>query len=321
MGRLDAESKHYVNSPRIFADAFNYILYDGDPVIKPENLRAVDTTEIAIPYGNGARIPIQRYRDTLKIWNAMQDDGGIYILLGGEIQDKVHYAMPVKNMLYDAIDYASQVDAARRSYRKSNQEAGIVTENGALTIRLTREEFLSGFRREDKLIPIVTAVIYFGADPWDGPLSIHDMLSYKDARILKAIPDYRINLLSAADTPDGDFDAKFSTGLGLSLHAIKYSSTKAVDVLSSTKKRWIDRESGEFIRDALNMDLEFTEPIEEGVVDVCKAVADYTLKEQVRGAINILRQIGMSDQDIVNNVLKQYDVSEQYVRDLMYSAA
>lgn len=321
MGKLDAESKQYVNSPRIFADAFNYILYDGDSVIKPEGLRAVDTTEIAIPYGNGARIPIERYRDTLKIWNAMQDEGGVYILFGGEIQSRIHYAMPVKSMLYDAIDYASQVDAARRSYRGKSQEAEIVSENGSLMIRLTQEEFLSGFRKNDKLIPIVTAVIYFGADPWDGPLSIHEMLGYIDERILKAIPDYRINLLSAADTPDDDFDTKFSTGLGLTLHAIKYSRTKAVDVLSATKHRLIDRESGEFIRDALNMDLQFSEPKQKGVVDVCKAVADYTLREQVRGAINILKQIGMTDQDIINNIRKQYDVSEQFVRELMHSAA
>lgn len=67
MGKFDAESKKYLAINRIFADAFNFFIYDGEPVIKPESLRSVDTTEIAIPYGNGARVPIQKYRDTMKI--------------------------------------------------------------------------------------------------------------------------------------------------------------------------------------------------------------------------------------------------------------
>ena len=32
-------------------------------------------------------------------------------------------------------------------------------------------EFLSGFYREDRLIPIITVVVYFGADSWDAPKS------------------------------------------------------------------------------------------------------------------------------------------------------
>lgn len=56
LGKLDTEGKQYVNSSRIFADAFNYLIYGGEQVIDPTKLRSVDTTEIAIPYGNGARV-------------------------------------------------------------------------------------------------------------------------------------------------------------------------------------------------------------------------------------------------------------------------
>lgn len=35
----------------IFADAFNYLIYDGKPVVAPEQLRELDTTEIALPFG------------------------------------------------------------------------------------------------------------------------------------------------------------------------------------------------------------------------------------------------------------------------------
>ncbi len=86
-------------------------------VIAPESLRTVDTTEIITPYGNDAKVPVQKYRDNMKIWAAMYDGKVVYVLLGSENQSNIHYAMPPKNMLYDSINYASQVDAARASYK------------------------------------------------------------------------------------------------------------------------------------------------------------------------------------------------------------
>ena len=39
MGNIDIVTKHYLEDSRIFADAFNYFIYDGKPVIQPEQLR------------------------------------------------------------------------------------------------------------------------------------------------------------------------------------------------------------------------------------------------------------------------------------------
>ena len=102
MGRIDTETKAFMSDPSRFADAFNYLIYDGQQVIKPEDLKPLDTTEIAIPYGNNARVPEQKYRDVLKLLTAMRDHEAIYAVLGVENQANVHYAMPVKNMQYDA---------------------------------------------------------------------------------------------------------------------------------------------------------------------------------------------------------------------------
>ncbi len=46
----------------IFADAFNYFVYDGEQVIHPESLKELDTREIDVPYGgeNGACQPVQK---------------------------------------------------------------------------------------------------------------------------------------------------------------------------------------------------------------------------------------------------------------------
>ncbi len=127
-----------------FADAFNFLLYGGRQVIRPEQLRPLDTTAIALPYGGeGQPEPIQRFRDVLKMVTAMEDGKRAYLVLGIENQSQIHYAMPVRNMLYDAIQYMTQVEERRKARR----------ENGEKT--QAEEEYLSGFRSSDKLLPVV----------------------------------------------------------------------------------------------------------------------------------------------------------------------
>ena len=162
MGNIDTESKKYMSDNAHFADAFNYLIYDGEPVIDPNSLSPLDTTEIVIPYGNEAREPEQKYRDVLKLWQAMTDGEAVYAILGSEIQANVHYAMPVKDMLYDSMNYARQVEEAKKSYRDQDEKAEIV--------RLTSAEFLSGFRKGDKLLPIITLVIYYHSSNYMEPV-------------------------------------------------------------------------------------------------------------------------------------------------------
>ena len=96
MGKVDIESKRYMRDKKHFADAFNYLLYEGKPIINPEDLYPLDTTEIAVPYGNNATVRKQRYRDILKLWHVLTDEKTVYAVLGLENQSRTHYAMPVK---------------------------------------------------------------------------------------------------------------------------------------------------------------------------------------------------------------------------------
>ena len=45
----------------------------------------------------------QKHRDLLKFAAMMQDSHVNYVILGVENQMEVHYAMPVRNMVYDAL--------------------------------------------------------------------------------------------------------------------------------------------------------------------------------------------------------------------------
>ena len=272
MAAQDTIGKWYMSDNAIFADAFNFLLYDGEPVIKSDELREADTTEIALSYGNNARLPVQKQRDVKKTWAAKRDDDAVYVLLAGELQSEVHYAMPVKDMLYDAIDYSKQIEEAGRSYRKG-KDSGDFSEkdDGTLEIKLTSEEFLSGFRKTDKLMPVITATIYFGADDWDGPLSLHDMLSVKDNRLLRAVPNYWINLIAPARIKDADFE-KFNSDLRIALKVLKYQNKGADRLLLDLGGRKVGRPTAEFLNIQAKLGLTFEEPKEEGESDMCKAI-------------------------------------------------
>ena len=160
MGQKDISTKDYMKENTVFADAFNKFIYKGEQVIKPENLKPLDTDLTVIPYGaDGAGAPTQKYRDVLKSATVMVDDRAAYLLLGIESQSEVNHAMPVRNMVYDALQYAAQVEEAARSHREA-RKAGDPKE---LAKKPDGGEYLSGFYREDRLIPVITLAVYFGA--------------------------------------------------------------------------------------------------------------------------------------------------------------
>jgi hypothetical protein len=98
--------------------------------------------------------------------------------------------MPVRDMLYDSINYAAQVDAARRSFKE------LKFDDDGVKITLTAEEFLSGFRKGDKLIPVITAVVLFNPDEWDAPLSIpEEQIAERVAKKFNVSIDYVKNLM------------------------------------------------------------------------------------------------------------------------------
>ena len=316
MGVLDTEGKKYLSDNEIFADAFNYLVYDGKQVIKAAELREIDTTELAVPYGNNAKAPVQKYRDILKLWNAMMDDDAIYVILGAELQDKVHYGMPVKDGLYDMLGYSKQIEEIRRSYRKQGEEntGEITAEDGTLKIKLTSEEFLSGLRKGDKLIPIITAVVYFGDTPWDGPKSLHDMLDFRNDAIKGFVPDYKLNLISPADMDDKEF-TKFSTDLGFAMEVIKHQSSDADEVIERTNHRKIDRDTALFLNTAVKLNLEYEE--RTGGIDMCLAMEKKQQRDEINGVITGMRMMGASDSDIIVKVVEKFHVTRDYVLALL----
>ncbi len=263
MGVKDTVTTKYMRQNEIFADAFNYFVYGGEQVINPESLEELDTREIDVPYGGekGAKQPVQKTRDVIKSVIAMMDKRTAYLLLAIENQSNIHYAMPVKNMVYDALQYAKQVEEAVASHKLSGDYKGVDS-----------DEYLSGFMKADHLLPVVTLVIYFASKEWDGPLSIHEMFAGQDARVLAFVPDYKINLIAPAAIEDSEFE-KFQTTLKEVLSFIKYSGNadKLQEVIGIDEKfRHLGRNEVDVLNACVNANLTMKKG--EEVLDVCQAI-------------------------------------------------
>ena len=270
MGKADTVTKAYMSKNEIFADAFNFLIYEGKQVIKSEELKELDSTEIVLPYGQGADEPKQKFRDVLKLWSAKQDENAIYVIFGIENQDKVHYAMSVKNMLYDAMNYAKQVENAKKSYKENK-------------VKLSDEEFLSGFRKEDRLFPVITLTVYFGAEKWDGAKSIHEMLSIKNEKLLKFVPDYKLNLITPESIKEEDFE-KFKTGLGMAMQYIKHQKDEDLASIAKNKKfEQVDRDTANLINTFSKSKLKFEE--KRGAINMCYALENSLRKAKQEGKI------------------------------------
>ncbi|MFR5372198.1 MAG: Rpn family recombination-promoting nuclease/putative transposase [Faecalibacterium prausnitzii] len=125
-----------------------------------------------------------------------------YILLGIENQTDIHYAMPVRNAVYDALQYGRQVADIAKKHRR--EDASSRPTAGAT--------HLSGFYKDDRLTPVITLALHFGANEWNGPLSLHEMMNVKNRELLRFVQDYQVHLIDPARLSEEEL-TKFSTSL------------------------------------------------------------------------------------------------------------
>jgi len=215
---------------------------------------------------------VQKYRDILKSAVIKQDEKMSYVLLGIENQTDVHYAMPVRNAIYDALQYGRQVADIAAGHRR-NKKDFTGKSNG---------EYLSGFLKEDCIKPVITLVIHFGAEEWDGPLSLHEMMSVSDIEILSFVENYRIHLIDPAKLTEEQLD-HFSTSLKEVMGYIKYSKNKEqlLKFLHTDTHRSIEMNAVRVIKTITNTPIEVSEEEEE--IEMCKAIEDLIAESEARG--------------------------------------
>lgn len=269
MGTVDIVTKEYMRENAIFADAFNYLIYGGKKVIDPAGLTEVDTATSAV----GKKDALQKYRDVLKAAVIKQDEKMSYVLLGVENQTDVHYAMPVRNAIY-ALQYGKQVSDIAAGHRRSQKDYS----------GKTGGEYLSGFLKEDHIKPVITLVIHFGAEEWDGPLSLHEMMPIRDMEILSYVENYRIHLIDPAKLTEEELN-KFSTSMREVMGYIKYSNNKEklLDFLRTDTHKSIEMNAARVIKTITKTPIKISE--EKEGIEMCQAIEELIAESEVRGEV------------------------------------
>lgn len=301
MGVADKETKAYMRENEIFADAFNFFLYDGAQKIQPGRLRELDTTElIQLPGTDEKQLSevIQKYRDVLKSVVMMQDEKASYLLLGIKNQTEVHYAMPVRNMLYDAMQYGKQVSELAADHGKHRAE-----------LKMTGAEYLSGFLKTDKLLPVITLVIHFSDAEWDGAKSLHEMMEWPDAHLKEYVQDYKIQLIDPAKIRPEEFE-KFSTSLREVLECIKYSKDKKKlrKLVENNPRMTMEVNAARVVQAVTGTKFRISEETE--VVDMCQAI-DEMVEDGIKEGIE------KGKLEALENLLKKGTISIQDAADCM----
>ena len=203
----DLEIGRCLSDAERYADLINGLLLGGKQEILASDLQEVDSQAFLKRW---SRKKSERYRALRRDLIKKSAFGVNFALIGFENQEHVHYLMPLRTMEYDAAEYGKQAARIRKQVKQSK---GIDV-----------SEFLSGFRKTDKLYPCVTIVLYYG-DDWDGAKSLHELIDFTDIpeELRKYVNDYPLHIFNMTKLENIDI---FRTDLKQIFNFLKYAKDK-----------------------------------------------------------------------------------------------
>ncbi len=302
MRSKNAVSKSYLSDGQRFAQVCNNQLFGGRKIIRPDKLRELDPGEPVLKGTRASELEVlEKYRDVLRIY----DDQMIFLILGIENQNEVHYAMPLRQMLYDVLKYENQRVRMERDHREKKDLQGA--------------EYLSGMAREDRLMPVITLTVYWGKEAWNGAKSLCEMLDippvlsqYKDI-----INDYRMNLLEVCSMDNLE---AYSGELKALFGFVRYQRDKTALTRFVDENREIFQALTPETARAISVLGNFrglenyleNRKDDEEVFDMCEAVQEMILDGKTEGkaesVLELLEEVGEVPEEVRAEIMAQQDL-------------
>lgn len=266
MNAKDGVTRNFLSDRNRFAQVCNNELFGGREIIDPEKLKELDSVSFYADRDQEDNIwktkgmKLLKQRDVAKLY----DDECLIMMIGVENQTGIHYAMPLRGQVYDVLNYERQRIAIADRHRKKKDLRG--------------DEYISGFSKEDKLIPVFTLVVYYGTEAWDGPRELHEMLELPEE--LKPyqhlIGNYKINLLEIHSMENlnqyaGELKALFGF--------IKYQKNR--------EKLWNFVQENEEVFKAVSMETAYAIKVMAGI----SGIERYLKQEEKKEAVDMCQAI------------------------------
>ncbi len=307
----DIVVKNYWRNNEQFADFFNAVLFDGKEIIKADELEDIDTEEPSILEHKDYAESIGAARDNVKIRKKSTIYNVELVILGMEGQERIHYAMPMRVMGYDYGTYKKQYDDNAKKYKNANG--------------MSRDEYMSKMKKMDKFIPVITIVVYYGENPWDGALSLHEMLNIPK-EVEPFVNDYKMHLIEARKN-----NLKLHNINNIDLFNLLEILLNKDEKLKETKEKAIqyasehdvDKSVIMTVAGAANCKMDYDMIAGKGSVDMCTVFEETRFEGRLEGRlegkldgraeeiIETGHEFGLSEEEILIRLQKKLDVSLQ----------
>ena len=310
----DTVLKNYWNGSERFADLFNAVLFGGEQIISPDELEDIDTEESSILEHRDYSESIKASRDSIKVSKKSSAYRADLVMLGMENQNHIHYAMPMRVMGYDYGTYKKQYDSNAQKYK---------TAEG-----MENDEYLSRMKKTDRLIPVITIVVYYGQNAWDGPTTLHGMLDIPD-KMKPFVNDYKMLLVEARQNDlalHNMSNMAFFDMLKIILDKSLPKDEAKKKVIEYAAKHNVEKTVVMTVAGATNSNIDYN-AFEKGDGDVCTLFEEIAEEGRVEGKaegkaegiaegiIDTGLDLGLSENDILDRLQKKLNVSVQKAKE------
>lgn len=202
MNRNEKIIRDYFRNKERMAELISNGLYRRKEVIRPESL-----IQINGKYGSKTTMGEKLERDAL--FFCMED----LVKYGLEIEQCHDFITPIRIMQFDSYEYRKEYLEMKKENEKQNALLNIIPESK------------SGMRRDNKLTPVITVVLYLGEGHFRAPILLKDCMvkaGTKFSNRYRMIQNYSIAVIEAEYVNP----THYQTDLNQLFLAIKYRKDK-----------------------------------------------------------------------------------------------
>lgn len=301
--KKDFVSSAFFSDNERYADIINGIGCNGIPFVKGEDLQETDTKVL---FGRDRRFGRRRKKRTEKYRDLMRKTafGMNFAMIGIENQEEIDYALVLWVMCYDAGEYERQAAEIRRKIRKN----GSGSSSG---------EYLYGFRKDSRLFPTTTFVLYYGEEEWDGARDLYGLLDFsgipKDLK--EKISNYQIHIIEVRKLKD---TSMFQTDVKQVFDFIRFSRDKQkIQELLDRDKAYqlLDEEAYDMVAAYVGEEEAMFKRKEKykegGKVNMCQGLREWLADERAEGKaeaiVELLSEYGPISEELKGIIMKEKD--------------
>ncbi len=265
----------------------------------------IDTEESSVLEHRQYAESIGASRDNVKVRKKSTVYDVEFVILGLEGQEHIHYAMPMRVMGYDYGTYKKQYDDIAAKNKKAKG--------------MTEDEFLSKMKKTDKLIPVITIVIYYGEKAWDGATMLHGMLNIPK-EMLPFVNDYRMHLVEARKN-DLKLHNMNNRDLFNLLEILLDKSSKLSDTrekaINYAREHKVETSVIMTVAGAANCKMDYNRMLKKGDADMCTVFEETRTEGEAKGIVETGYEFGLSENDILARLQKKLNVPLQKAQEYL----